>query len=172
MDFVEGKGFILSEDELNAMRAANVPADGSVFAIDKPSLGAPSTVDSILRNIFSMIADGRAAELKGDKGRTEIVRGIEGACSAAQDILYGRDDSYAITPWNSPDHLGAYLVNVVGIGGDTADAVFRVLSNFVTEAVRIVAAHESDRITESGMEAAVDGVLETYGRLLMGLPPE
>lgn len=137
---------------------------------DKTILNQLDTVDAILRD-YAVLVMGTADEVaQGKITGNQLVAKLQAEGKRLEGIFYGRDKGYAVERWNSPEQLGKYIVNTVGIGGDPADAVERLLAGFANELVPEVSAYQQGKQTEDMLQVAAEELIERYRHYLMGMP--
>jgi len=135
---------------------------------DKPSLGSPTVVNDLLRGLLKLVTELRAEQLQGR--RQDILGPIQDEVRRLQDVFYGRDIRYAMTPWFSEKHLGRALVEGAGMEGEAADAVERLLLRMVSEFLDIYLPFENDELPEQELPWRIDALVEFYQAAVMGLP--
>lgn len=135
---------------------------------DKPSLGSPTVVNDLLRGLLKLVTELRVEQLEGK--RQDLVAPLQAEARRLQDVFYGRDSSYALTPWFSERHLGRALVDGAGMEGDAADAVERLLLRMISEFLDIYLPFENDELPEQELPWRIDALVEFYQAALMGLP--
>lgn len=134
---------------------------------DKPFLGSPTVVETLLRDLMAQVTTARGAQLADG---TDPMPTLEAAAQRFQTVFYGQDPAYRGSPWNSPRHLGRALVEQAGMGGDREDAVYRLAVRVMAEVARIVAEFEADKLTDQQVQDAIDAAVDLYRGALMGLP--
>lgn len=135
---------------------------------DKPSLGSPVVVDGLLRGLLKMVTELRVEQLEGR--RQDLAEPLQAEAKRLQQIFYGRDGSYSMTPWFSERHLGRGLVERAEMGGEASDAVERLMLRMVDEFLDIYLPFENDEIPEEELPWRIDGLVEFYQAAVMGLP--
>ncbi|MEW6695499.1 hypothetical protein Tther_02228 [Tepidimonas thermarum] len=138
----------------------------SGFSTEKPFLGSPSVIEGLLRRVLYDITVARRAQL--ERGEDAIAVMLRKA-DELQRVLYGQDPAYQAYVWNSPKHLGRFLVERCGIGGDTSDAVNRAAIRMMRDFAFDLVAYEDDRITEQQMQASVDALIDKFTRIFVGI---
>lgn len=132
----------------------------------KPYLGTPSVVDGILRAYLHKLAQLRASQLQTG---AQLEDGLLKAATDLQITLYGGDDKYLPSTWNTERLLGRFLVERCQMGGETADAVKRAAIRLASDFYDIIADVE-DGGAEEAAKARIDTLVQTWYRVFTGRP--
>lgn len=136
---------------------------------EKPYLGSPGVLDKLLRDIIATVA-----ELTQKKARGEAVDSeseLNRLTDEFQKTVYGHNEAYVASPWNSPAHLGRYLVERVYLGGKEDDAAKRLADAYIRSFLVPYIAYAEGKIEDSTLESIIDKHTRTYVSHLQGLPP-
>lgn len=140
-----------------------------VFAGNKPLLGEPAVIDSVLRSFFVRISELRIAVHKEEITGTQCVEDLRDLSRKMADTFMGRTGEYAKEPWFTVPQLGAYLDQIcTGAGGpeQAAESFFLHLAARVFEIMR---AHEEEEIDDEVAQFRIDALIEDARQALLGL---
>lgn len=139
-------------------------SDGS-----KPLLNHLDTVDAIMRDYAVLVMAATDEVAQGKINGDQLVGKLQAEAKRLEGIFYGRDTSYAVERWNSPEQLGKYIVEKVGIGGDPETAVERLLAAFANELVPEVSSYHQGQMSEEMLQVTAEELIERYRHYLMGM---
>lgn len=137
---------------------------------DKPYLGTFSVVEERVRALLSSVNDLRAKQIGGDAVNMDAE--LERLCSEFQRTFYGSNPEYLGSAWNREDQLGRALVEDAGIGGDTSDAVKRLAAKIISDYLGVYLPYEEDKADDEQFRFGLEGIVEFYTHVLLGLPYE
>ena len=140
------------------------------LSTEKPYLGTFSVVEDRVRALLAAVADLRGKQLAG-KG-VDMKEEIAALCADFQRTFYGKNPDYLGSAWNREDQLGAALVNDAGIGGDTDDAVERLAIKIISDFLGVYVPFEQEEIDDEQFQFGMNGTVEFYTHVLLGLPYE
>jgi hypothetical protein len=133
----------------------------------KPYLGSPDTVETILRGLLKFVVDLRGCHLVGEE--SDFIAEILGECKRIQGVFYGEDDSYSKSVWFCERWLGNALVNGSQMGGETSDAIVRLMFRMVGDFSRYYIKYEDDQISDEELNVELDKTIEFYILAILGM---
>ncbi len=140
---------------------------------DKPILASLSVTSGLITDLVGECIDRRALYLSGDVDPEVAMKGDIDDCRALAELLMGRGPraaDYFVQPWNSPEQLGKYLVDVYNTQCNPEDSVFTHLIVMLTNIYE-----EMDFITDNNLDMEdqlfrIEGLIEIYAYGFTGLP--
>jgi hypothetical protein len=139
---------------------------------EKPLFNSEENVDELVRGFLVAVTGARVAYLQGDIKLDDLQREIKAKAKECQDILYGRSHDFVYDGWNSEPQLGAFLVNGYGVGGDTGDAVYRLLGKIFKDYATVLTDYEKGVMQEEQMQFNVDAIIEDAVEAFTGVATE
>lgn len=158
------------EIEGSAARAADRGRDMfDPIATDKPYLGSPEVIDSLVRSFLGRVIDVRKQYLQDEitpKEAEEKVLYLAGQYAA---IVMGKNDEYGASAWNSPEQLGDFLAMMLdGVPPEeSAEAFFVRMAADLLNHVLIPA--ENEQIDDEAGQFRVDVIIEESVNALQGI---
>lgn len=137
---------------------------------EKPYLGSFSVVEDRVRTLLSEVNDLRAKQIAD--GATDMQAGLKALCSDFQNTFYGKNPNFIASAWHREDQLGEALVNGAGMGGETGDAVERLAAKIISDYLAFYLPFEAEEIGDEQFQFGIEGVVEFYTHVLLGLPYE
>lgn len=142
------------------------------FAQDGQQLASPEVVEGLVRQFLTECLDARVAIHEERLTPEEGTAKMQDAAKRYAVIFMGGDSTYAISPWNSPEGLGAHIAaNYQGAGGneEACDALFLRLA---ADMMKIAKAHEEEEAEDDAVQFQTDALVEDAVITLLGLPAE
>ncbi|CAB4130446.1 hypothetical protein UFOVP119_70 [uncultured Caudovirales phage] len=136
-------------------------------------LGNPDVVEELVRQFILEVVDIRKAyhedKIEGPAATIAVAK----AAARYAAIFMGGDPQYSHTEWNTPERLGAFLLDTLPpgeIGATTANACelffHRIAADLLREAI---VPSEQEKITEDALRFRLDVIVEDARYALLGL---
>lgn len=152
------------------LRQSDTGLTDQVPGADELSASSWETVEAELRTFLGAVATKRALVLEGKLTEPAFRAWAQEQGYRMQRVLYGQEPGYKATPWNSPDHLGRFLVEQVEIGGSRDDAVFRMMGRLFKTFAEQLSRYEQDEISLAVLGANADELIHQWTTWFLGLP--
>lgn len=122
-------------------------------------LGDAAVVDNLLAKFANAVLASYDQFLRGTEAREVVMPEIEALCETYGDVLMGRDERYAIAPWQGAKLKGKFLAMIPSMkGGDEPGAAMcRHLALMCIKASLALAdGHDEDDVGENLSEILID----------------
>ena len=130
-------------------------------------LGDPVVVEGLIRgmllNVSRIRTDYNADKIEGEKAASMI----EGEAERVANIFQGKDKAYAAMMWNTPEILGARLVEA-GFGEDPATSVQAALLSSVSRLIDEMMEHEKGELEDEDISFRVEVIIDDTMEYMLG----
>lgn len=142
------------------------------FAQEGQPLGSPEVTEGLVRQFLSECIDARLAiheeRLTPEAGKAKM----QAASKRYAAIFMGADSSYAASPWNTPEGLGAYIAANYEGAGDKDEACEALFLRLAADMMKLARAHEDEEIDDDVAQFQTEALVEDAVLTLLGLPAE
>ena len=84
--------------------------------------------------------------------------------------LYGRDGRFGTTTWNRPEELGKWLSTRLVLDGPLDEAAYTAALMLAREVLGLIEAVETEQVEDGDWEWQLDGMVENYTQIFLGIP--
>ena len=102
----------------------------------------------------------------------EAFQRLHDLCMEYQAIFYGqRPDRYRAMPFNSPEGLGAFIIQRLGMKAPKEQAAYTLLMSTANQILEAYHAYLTDALADDDVQFRIEAAIEDAQRILLGLPP-
>lgn len=146
------------------MMFGNMPQAAS----DMPSLSVPSDVEQLIRDFAQEVVGVRAGYNSGKMNAGAAAAALPAIAEKYGRIVYGREDGWQATSWNTPLELGRYIVEHWHVEPSSVVAARHMFLLAAIELTKGMADHEDGKTSDSDAKAKVDGLIEHLVDTILG----